>query len=97
MSMAIVVMDNEEKFLQFLDPELCTLVETHEDGLRRLDLEYKFQDLHDDKQLFRIGNKVWVSNDTNLADCLYVINTPVSVDVYQENSFHCELEEVLVE
>ena len=95
--MAIVVMDNEEKFLQFLDPELCTLVETHEDGLRRLDLEYKFQDLHDDKQLFRIGNKVWVSNDTNLADCLYVINTPVSVDVYQENSFHCELEEVLVE
>ena len=95
--MAIVVMNNQEEFLQFLDPELCTLVETHEDGLRRLDLEYKFQDLHDDKQLFRIGNKVWVSGDTNLADCLYVINTPVETNVYEDNSFHCELEEVLVE
>ena len=28
---------------------------------------------------------------------LYVINTPVETDVYQENSFHTELEEVLVE
>ena len=97
MSMAIVVMNNQEEFLQFLDPELCTLVETHEDGLRRLDLEYKFQDLHDDKQLFRIGNKVWVSGDTNLTDALYVINTPVETNVYEDNSFHCELEEVLVE
>ena len=95
--MTIVVLTNEEEFLQFLDPELCTLTETYEEGLRTLEFEYKFQDLHDDKQLFRIGNKVWVSNDTNLTDCLYVINTPVETDVYGENSFHCELEEVLVE
>ena len=94
----IVMLDNEENFLQFLDPELCTLVENHEKGgLRTLDLEYKFQDLHSDKQLFRIGNKVWVSGDTNLTDTLYVINTPVETDVYKENSFHCDLEEVLVE
>lgn len=97
MGMAIVILNNQEEFLQFLDPELCTLVETHEDGLRTLSLEYKFQDLHDDKQLFRIGNKVWVSGDTNLTDCLYVINTPVTTDVYQENKFQCDAEEVLVE
>ena len=90
-------MNNNEEFLQFLDPDLCTLIETHEEGLRRLDLEYKFQDLHDDKQLFRTGNKVWVSGDTNLTDALYVINTPVETNVYADNSFHCELEEVLVE
>jgi len=98
MGMTLVVMTGEEEFLQFLDPELCTLTETHEkQGLRTLDLDYKFQDLHSDKQLFKIGNKIWVSNDTNLTDCLYVINTPVTTDVYDENSFHCTMEEVLVE
>ena len=96
--MNIVVLNNEENFLQFLDPELCTLVETHEKGgLRTLSLDYKFQDLHEDKQLFRIGNKIWVSGDTNLTDCLYVINTPVEINVYAENSFSMELEEVMVE
>lgn len=96
--MNIVVLSNEEEFLQFLDPELCTLLETHEkDGLRTLSLDYKFQDLHEDKQLFKIGNKVWVSGDVNLTDCLYVINTPVEINVYTENSFTMELEEVMVE
>jgi len=96
--MNVIVMTNNEEFLQFLDPELCTLVETHEKGgLRTLSLDYKFQDLHEDKQLFRIGNKVWVSGDTNLTDTLYVINTPVEINVYAENSFSMELEEVMVE
>ena len=98
MPLTIIVLTGDEDFLQFLDPELCTLSETIEKGgLRTLDLEYKFQDLHDDKQLFRIGNKIWISNDTNLSDCLYVINTPVELDVYDENSFHMTIEEVLVE
>lgn len=96
--MNVIVMTNSEEFLQFLDPELCTLVETHEKGgLRTLSLDYKFQDLHEDKQLFKIGNKVWVSGDANLSDCLYVINTPVETNVYAENSFSMELEEVMVE
>ena len=97
MSLTIVMMDNEENFLQFLDPSLCAITEVHKEGLRSLSFTYKFQDLHDDKQLFKMGNKVWVSNDSNLADCLYVINAPVQVDVYKENSFTCEMDEVLVE
>ena len=98
MSIAIVLLSNDERFLQFLDPELCDLKETCEaNGLRTLDFTYQFQNLHEDKQMFKIGNKVWVSGDTNLTDCLYVINTPLEVDVYQENSFHCNMEEVLVE
>ena len=47
--------------------------------------------------MFKIGNKVWVSGDVNLSDCLYVINTEVTQDIYKENSFSLELEEVLVE
>ena len=96
--MNIVILDNDEEFIQFLDPELCSLTETIEKGgLRTLTLDYKFQDAVEDKKLFKLGNKVWVSRDSNLTDCLYVINTSVKQDIYQENSFSCECEEVLVE
>ena len=96
--MNIVILNNDEEFIQFLDPELCSLTETIEKGgLRTIHLEYKFQDAIEDKKLFKIGNKIWVSNDSNLTDCLYVINTSVKQDIYQENSFTCDCEEVLVE
>lgn len=97
MTLAIVVLSKEEEFLGFLDPDLCNMTETHSEGLRTLLLNYKFQDLHTDKQLFKIGNKVWVSGDKNLDDCLYVINTPVETDVYKDNSFTMTIEEVLTE
>lgn len=96
--MNITVLDNDEEFIQFLDPELCSLTETIEKGgLRTLSFEYKFQDMVEDKKLFKIGNKFWISEDSNLDDCLYVINTSVKQDIYQENTFKCEMEEVLVE
>jgi len=96
--MNIVVLDNSEEFLQFLDPELVSIEETIEKGgLRTIHLEYKFQDAIEDKKLFKIGNKIWIHGDSNLTDCLYVINTSVKQDIYQENSFTCDCEEVLVE
>ena len=96
--MNITVLTNEEEFIQHLDPELCSVKETIEKGgLRTIEFEYKFQDMVEDKKLFKIGNKVWINNDSNLTDCLYVINTSVVQDIYQENSFKCEMEEVLVE
>ena len=98
MVLSIVVLDQKEKFLQFLDPDLCSLTEEIEyAGLRTLKLEYTFEDVVTDKELFRVGNKIWVQGDVNLADCLYVVNTEVKVDIYNENQFSMELEEVLVE
>ena len=38
-----------------------------------------------------------MQGDNNLKDCLYVINTEVTQDIYDENCFKLELEEVLVE
>lgn len=91
-------MDQDENFLKFLNPELVDLTETHEKGgLKTLDMDYKFQDYSEEKTLFRMGNKIWVSNDSNISDCLYLINTPVTEDVYENNRFKLELEEVLVE
>ena len=98
MVLTIVVLDRKENFLQFLDPDLCDLKEENEyGGIRTLHLEYKFQDLLEDKELFKIGNKIWIQGDSNLADCLYVINTEVKQDIYEENTFTLDLEEVLVE
>ena len=98
MTLTIVAMDNEENFIRFLDPELCEISETHEKGgLRTLHLTYLFQDFNEDRELFQIGNKIWIANDPNLTDCLYVINTEVEQDVYKENSFTLDAEEVLVE
>ena len=68
--MNIVVLNNDEEFLQFLDPELCSIEETIEyGGLRTIHIEYKFQDAVEDKKLFRIGNKIWIHGDSNLTDC----------------------------
>ena len=71
MTLTIVVMDKNEDFLQFLDPDLSTIEEeiTY-GGLRTLSLDYKFQDRVEDKELFKIGNKVWIHGDPNLTDCL---------------------------
>ena len=98
MVLNVIVLTGDEEFLQFLDPQLVTMTETIEKGgLRTLKFEYTFQDLHEDKQLFQIGNKLWVSGDNTFTDCLYVIDTPVEIDVYQKNTFSMTLEEVLVE
>lgn len=96
--LTIVVLDQYEEFLQFLDPELCDIKETDaHDGLKTLELEYTFQDAAEDKKLFKLGNKIWVQGDINISDCLYVINTSVKQSVYKDNSFTLEAEEVLVE
>lgn len=97
-SISIVALDQEENFLQFLDPDLCQVEETAEkSGIRALDFKYQFQDLTEDKELFKKGNKIWISGDKHIADCLYVINTNVEIDVYNEHLFSFEIEEVLVE
>jgi len=91
-------MNQQEEFLQFLDPDLCSITEKIEtNGLRTISVDYKFQDMKEDKLLFKLGNKIWIQGDNNLTDCLYLINTSVREDIFKENSFTFEAEEVLVE
>ena len=98
MNYTIVALDYNEKFIKFIDPDRCELKETHKvGGLRTLELEYRFENLIKDKELFKLGNKIWVAGDINITDCLYVVNTKVEEDIFKENSFTVELEEVLVE
>lgn len=95
--MNIVVMDNKEKFLAFVNPKYINIVETFENGLRRISVEYNIQDLLEAQIHFKLGNKLWVGGKGNLTPCLYVINTSVKQDLFKENKFTFDAEEVLVE
>lgn len=98
MSLTVVILDSDEKFVQFLDNELLSLTETHEVyGLRTLKLEYNIDSIDEAKSLFKSGNKIWVTGDTSLTDCLYVINSNVEKDLFNENKVTLEAEEILVE
>ena len=98
MTFTLVALEHDEDFIQFIDPELVTIKETiDKGGLRTLHVEYVFQDFNEDREMFKIGNKLWLANDDNISNCLYVINTVVKEDVYKENTFTFDAEEVLVE
>ena len=93
----IVVLSYDEKFITFLNPELLTLTRTDEiDGIRTISVEYSMETEQDAKTLFSIGNKIWVSTEANKGE-LYVINTHVKRDYFQENKVSFDAEDVIVE
>ena len=96
--MNIVVLDYNENFIEFLDPDLLSVTEQYEiGGIRSIDVEYYMEDMTDAKRLFCVGNKIFINGDSNLADCLYVINTEVRRDYFQENNVVFTAEDVIVE
>ena len=91
MALTVIIMNITEDILQFIDTDRIELEETVEsNGLRTLKMEYVFDDFKEDKKLFSIGNKLWIQGDKNLKDCLYVINTEVTENIYDENKFTVE-------
>jgi len=94
----IIALDNQENFLDFIDPDLVDIVETNSDGLKSISLSYIIDDLPKAKNLFKSGNKLWVGgHDDDNDDCLYVMNAPVKQELYSNNLFNLDAEEVLVE
>lgn len=98
MSVTIVVFDGKDNFIQYLNPELIKITGDHECyGIKAVNIEYSVEGLADYKSLFRIGNKIWVHTDLNIDDCLYIINTEVTNDLFDKNNVEFEAEEKLVE
>ena len=87
---SIVALDNQERFLGFIDPDLVNITRINSDGLKSIRFTYTIDDLPKAKKYFQMGNKLWVSGDVNEDDCLYVINAPAKEDLYLENTFECE-------
>ena len=98
MVLKVVLLDNHENFIKFLNPELISLEETSEKGqLRTVSVSYWVEDFEMAKKEFKMGNKLWISGDKKLTDYLYVINTSLERDYFDENNISFEAEDVLAE
>ena len=99
MSFTILVLNPEEEPLEYLDSEQCEIEEVSEEKeLRRLTLIYPLGDnINHTREIFKIGNKVWVPGGNGLEPCLYIISSANKFDFWQDNNIELELEEVLVE
>lgn len=98
LTLTVVLLDNDENLVKFLDPDFVDITETVEKNkLRLIKFEYTMQDISDARKLFKLGYKLWISGDDNLTDCLYVISNEVKRDYFKENTVSFEAEEVLVE
>lgn len=96
--LTVVVLDEEEQFIAFLDNDYIDIVEENEQGeIGRVSVEYTMNDVTEAEALFKLGHKLLILNDTNLKDCLYVINTTVKRDYYKENKVSFVAEDKLVE
>jgi hypothetical protein len=96
--MNIIVLDNSEKILTFLNPDLVDVVETFEEGLRSIDVSYNIEELLDAQKWFVSGHKIFITGgQPRLTDCLYVLNSEIQQDLFDENRFSFTAEEVLVE
>lgn len=99
MSLNVVLLDSDENFIEFLDPDLLEIKETNEEkGIRRCNFSYPITEINHAKQIFKMGNKVWVSGGRSvLEDCLYVIPDAVKFNLFQDNMVDFEGEDVLLE
>jgi len=97
-TMNIIVLTPSEKILTFVNPDLVDVVETFQDGLRSIDVKYNIDEILEAKEWFKLGNKICILGAApKLTDCLYVMNTEVKQDLFNENVFSFTAEEVLVE
>ena len=98
MALTVVLLDSNENFLEFLDTDLIEITETHEKkSIRTCNISYKIQDLNHTKEIFKIGNKLWISGVKRMKDCLYVIDENINFNLFQDNVITFPVEEVLVE
>ena len=98
MVLQVVVLTQAEEFICFLDTDFLDIVEENEKGeIGRISVEYTMNDVTEAETLFKLGNKIWIQNDNDLKDCLYIINTSVKRDYYKENKVSFIAEDKIVE
>ena len=96
--MNVIVLTDSEEFIQYLDTDYLQVEETHEKyGLRTIEVKYTIDNVDLAKKLFKLGNKIFITNDPNVKDCLFVINDSVKEDYFKDNQVVFNAEEVLTE
>lgn len=93
-----VILNQNEEIITFLDHDLIDIVEENEIGqLRTISVKYPVDTEEDVSNIFKLGNKIWIKGDSNFTSCLYVMNSPIKRDYFDEKLVSFEAEDVLVE
>ena len=97
----IIVLNEDEKMIRWLDPDLCKVEEkTSLNTCRKITLTYPYENNlveETEKQWYEQGNKIYIPSINGITSCLYVINTEYEIDFWDKNTVTVEAEEVLTE
>lgn len=96
----VIVMDEFENVITWLDPDLVNITETNkEETCRKISIEYPLNKapVKGVKEWYMQGNKIFVPSTLGIDNCLYVINSEYELDYWKENTVSFEAEEVLTE
>ena len=83
MGFTVIVLDQNEEPLEYLDSENLEIEQTSEVGeLQTLTITYPLddEDINKTRKLFKIGNKMWIPGTNGLDPCLYVISNSTKYD-----------------
>lgn len=97
----IVILDENEEIIKWLDSELVDIKETCAvDKPRQIEVTYPvtFDELNlDEGNWYDAGNKIYIPNTLGINSCLYVINNDYDLDYWKKNTVTFTAEEVLTE
>lgn len=100
MSFTVLILNKNEEPLFYLDSEKLDIEETSEmNELRSINFTYPLdsENIQKTRNIFKIGNKIWIPGTNGLEACLYVISSSVKYDYWDKNYIEVSAEEVLVE
>ncbi len=94
----ILVLNPDETYAGFLDPEVTDITETNKyGGIRELHIQHPLDDeTQDYDNLLKLGNKIWQNETEDTDSCLYILNDDKQKDL-ETNILTITAEEVLVE
>lgn len=95
----IIILSEDENVLTWLNSDEVEIEESRStSSVRSISLTLPIQDGNQEfKNLFKMGNKIYIPSSEVTESCLYVINTQYTINYWADNTLEVEAEEVLVE
>lgn len=96
----IIILDESENFLTWLDSEKMEIKETSQENThKKVSVTYPLENpiTSYEKSWFDAGNKIFIPSTIGAEAGLYVINQDANIDFWEKNEITFEAEEVLVQ
>lgn len=96
----VIILNNEEEIICWLNPEFVTIEETNEQGkIRSIKLTHPRNDDYRSypPKWYQQGNKIYIPKNQDIEACLYVIDNSFTVNYWDKDEIEVSAEDVLVE